>query len=133
MRARRRDREFPGEDADPARTGAAGRGRRDVHDRAGVVDRAGSHVSPLIATACVALGLGVVVVRRRSVALTLVTAQSLLLVGVALWRTSGHLELMPAAGGLLLRPIAIATILGIAIPPTPETQPLPPAIHPLPL
>jgi len=88
-------------------------------------------VSSLIATACVALGLGVVVVRRRSVALTLVTTQSLLLASVALWRTSGHLELIPAAGGLLLRAIAIATILGIGIARTREIQPVRAGIEPM--
>jgi hydrogenase-4 component E len=88
-------------------------------------------VSSLIATACVALGLGVVVVRRRSVALALVTTQSLLLAGVAFWRTGGHLELMPAAGGLLLRAIAIATILGIGIARTRETRPVRAGIEPM--
>jgi hydrogenase-4 component E len=88
-------------------------------------------VSSLIATACVALGLGVVVVRRRSVALALVTTQSLLLAGVALWRTGGHLELMPAAGGLVLRAIAIATILGIGIARTRETRPVRAGIEPM--
>jgi hydrogenase-4 component E len=88
-------------------------------------------VSSLIATACVALGLGVVVVRRRSVALALVTTQSLLLAGVALWRTGGHLGLMPAAGGLLLRAIAIATILGIGIARTRETRPVRAGIEPM--
>jgi len=88
-------------------------------------------VTSLIATACVALGLGVVVVRRRSVALTLVTAQSLLLASVALWRTSGHLELLPAAGGLLLRAVAIATILGIGIARTRESRPVRAGIEPM--
>jgi hydrogenase-4 component E len=81
-------------------------------------------MSPLITTACVAMGLGVVVVRRRSVALMLVTAQSLLLAGVALWRAIGHLELLPAAGGLLVRTVAIATIFGVAIARTRETRPV---------
>jgi hydrogenase-4 component E len=88
-------------------------------------------VSALIATACVGLALGVVVVRRRSVALTLVTAQSLMLAGVALWRTGGHLELMPGAGGLLLRTVAIATILGIGIARTRETRPVRAGIEPM--
>jgi hydrogenase-4 component E len=88
-------------------------------------------VSTLIATACVGLALGVVVVRRRSVALTLVTAQSLMLASVAVWRTSGHLELMPEAGGLLLRTVAIATILGIGIARTRETRPVRAGIEPM--
>jgi hydrogenase-4 component E len=88
-------------------------------------------VSALIATACVGLALGVVVVRRRSVALTLVTAQSLMLAGVALWRTGGHFELMPGAGGLLLRSVAIATILGIGIARTREARPVRAGIEPM--
>jgi hydrogenase-4 component E len=88
-------------------------------------------VNSLIATACVALGLGVVVIRRRSMALALVTAQSLLLAGVALWRTGGHLELMPAAGGLLVRSVTIAAILGIGIARTRETRPVRAGIEPM--
>ncbi len=88
-------------------------------------------MSSLITIACVALALGVVVVRRRSVALTFVTTQSLLLASVALWRTSGHLDLMPAAGGLLLRTVAIATILGIGIARTRETRPVRAGIEPM--
>ncbi len=88
-------------------------------------------MSALIATACVGLALGVVVVRRRSVALTLVTAQSLMLAGVAVWRASGHLELMTGAGALLLRAAAIATILGIGIARTRETRPVRAGIEPM--
>lgn len=86
--------------------------------------------SPIV-IGCVVLGLGVVVVRRRSVALILVTAQSLLLACVALWRAGGTLDLLPAAGGLLLRLGAIATILGIGIARTRETQPIRAAIEPM--
>lgn len=88
-------------------------------------------MSSLITTACLALGLGVVVARRRSVALMLVTAQSLLLASVALWRASEHLDLMPAAGGLLLRMVAIATILGIGIARTREARPVRAGIEPM--
>ena len=88
-------------------------------------------MSSLVATACLALGLGVVVVRRRSVALTLVTAQSLLLASVALWRAVGHLDLMPAAGGLVLRAVAIATILRIGIMRTREARPVRAGIEPM--
>ncbi len=86
--------------------------------------------SPII-IGCLALGLGVVVVRRRSVALMLVTAQSLLLASVALSRTGGHVDSLPAAGGLLLRLVAIATILGIGIARTRETQPVRAGIEPM--
>ena len=88
-------------------------------------------MNALIATACVGLGLGVVVIRRRSMALVLVTSQSLLLAGVALWRTDGHVELLPAAGGLLVRSIAIAAILGIGIARTRETRPVRAGIEPM--
>jgi len=95
------------------------------------VDRRRHHLSTLIATASVGLALAVVVVRRRSVALTLVTAQSLMLSGVAVWRTGGHLELMTGAGALLLRTVAIATILGIGIARTRETRPVRAGIEPM--
>ncbi len=88
-------------------------------------------MSPPIVIGCLVLGLGVVVVRRRSLALMLVTAQSLLLAGVALGRAGVHLDLLPAAGGLLLRIIAIATILGIGIARTRETQPVRAGIEPM--
>ena len=88
-------------------------------------------MNALIATACVGLGLGVVVIRRRSMALVLVTSQSLLLAGVALWRTDGHVELLPAAGGLLVRSIAVAAILGIGIARTRETRPVRAGIEPM--
>jgi hydrogenase-4 membrane subunit HyfE len=88
-------------------------------------------VSSPIIIGCLVLGLGVVVVRRRSLALMLVTAQSLLLAGVALWRVDGHLDRLPAAGGLLLRLIAVATILGIGIARTRETQPVRAGIEPM--
>jgi Hydrogenase 4 membrane component (E) len=65
------------------------------------------------------------------VALTLVTAQSLMLAGVAVWRTGGHLELMTGAGALLLRTVAIATILGIGIARTRETRPVRAGIEPM--
>ena len=88
-------------------------------------------MSTQILIGCVALGLGVVVVRRPSIALMFVTAQSLLLASVALWRTGGHLDLLPAAGGLLLRLTAIAAILGMGISRTRETQPMRGGIEPM--
>ena len=69
------------EDAHPARAAAA-RGRRRgcaARDRRSA---GGLAVSGALAWALVALGLAVVVVRRRSLAVALVTAQALVLVGV---------------------------------------------------
>ena len=76
------DRDARREDADPARAAAARRrgARRAARHRH--LAR-GGRVSGTLAWALVALGLAVVVVRRRSVAVGLVTAQALLLAGVA--------------------------------------------------
>jgi hydrogenase-4 component E len=88
-------------------------------------------VSTGVVTACLALGLAVVVVRRRSHALALVTAQSLLLACVALWRGVDNHELLPAGGALVLRIVVIATIFGIGIARTREARPVQAGIEPM--
>lgn len=57
----------------------------------------------------VALGLLIVVTRRRSVAVGLVTAQALILVGFALDRAT-HLDDLVAAGSLVVRAAAFAAL-----------------------
>lgn len=84
-----------------------------------------------VVTACLALGLAVVVVRRRSQALALVTAQSLLLACVALWRGIDNPDLLPAGGALLIRLVVIATILGIGVARTREARPVQAGIEPM--
>jgi hydrogenase-4 component E len=59
----------------------------------------------------VALGLLVVVTRRRSVAVALVTVQALILVGIALDRATGVNDLV-AAGALIMRAAALAALFG---------------------
>lgn len=57
----------------------------------------------------VALGLLIVVTRRRSVAVALVTAQALILAGIALDRAT-EVNNLVAAGALVVRAIAFATL-----------------------
>ncbi len=57
----------------------------------------------------VALGLLIVVTRRRSVAVGLVTAQALILVGIALDRAT-HVNSLVAAGALVVRAVGFATL-----------------------
>lgn len=88
-------------------------------------------MTPVVVIACVALALGVVMIRRRSHALTLVTAQSLLLAGVAVGHAVSDLALAPAAAGLLVRAGAIAIILGVGISRTPERRLVRSGIEPM--
>lgn len=81
-------------------------------------------MSPLVGTGCIALGVVAVIVRRRSLVLTMVTLQSLLLTAVAVWRANGEITLLPAAGALLVRSLAIAAIFGFGIARTRETRPV---------
>lgn len=71
----------------------------------------------------VALGLAVVVVRQRSIAVGLVTVQALVLVGVAL--NDAHAASNLAAGlALLARGLALAALLFAVVSRTQETQPV---------
>jgi len=79
----------------------------------------------------VVLGLGVVVVRRRPVALALVACQSALLAVVATRHAFSAPDLIPAAGALWVRVVVITVVLGIGIARTPERRPLPAGIEPL--
>jgi hydrogenase-4 component E len=71
----------------------------------------------------VALGLAVVVVRRRSIAVALVTAQALALTAFALYDATGSDELV-AAGALGLRALLLATLLLALVARTRETRPV---------
>jgi hydrogenase-4 component E len=83
-----------------------------------------------LAWAVVALGVGVVVVRRRSIAVGLVTSQALLLAAVAL-RQGGSLDAAIAAAALVLRGILLATLLLFLVRRTRETRPVSAGIAPL--
>jgi hydrogenase-4 component E len=78
-------------------------------------------VSPFALWALVALGLAVVVVRQRSIAVGLVTVQALVLVGVAL--DDAHAVSNLAAGfALLARATALAALFFVLVSRTQETQ-----------
>lgn len=78
----------------------------------------------------VALGLGVVSVRRRSFGIALLTAQALVLVGIALDQaTSG--EDVVAAVALAVRAIALATVFFVVVSRTREPRPVRAGVAPL--
>jgi hydrogenase-4 membrane subunit HyfE len=77
----------------------------------------------------VALGLGVVVVRRRSVAVGLVTAQALLLAGSALH--AGTASKAVAAAALAIRAVTLAVVLLLVVSRTREPRPVRAGVAPL--
>lgn len=89
-------------------------------------------MSGTFAWAIVALGLGVVVVRRRSLAVGLVTAQALVLVGFAI-RDAKTTNDLAAAGALALRALVLATVFLLLVARTRETRlvraPVPPLVR----
>ena len=87
-------------------------------------------MSSLLITCCLALALGVIVVRRRSLALFLVSVQSLLLASVGISRLGESGAAVPVVA-LLIRVILIAVVLGVAIARTREVRPVPSGTEPL--
>jgi hydrogenase-4 component E len=83
-----------------------------------------------IAWTLVALGIAVVIVRRRSIAVGLVTAQALLLAGAAL-HESGALDTVVAALALTLRGAILAVLLLFLVRRTRETRPVRAGVAPL--
>jgi hydrogenase-4 component E len=79
--------------------------------------------------AMVALGLTVVVVRRRSVAVGLVTAQALVLVGVALSQATTGNDIA-AAAALAVRAVALAALLLYLVSRTRELRPVSAGVGP---
>jgi hydrogenase-4 component E len=84
-------------------------------------------VSGVLLWALVATGLAVVVVRRRSLAVALVTAQALLLAGVAV----GEEETFGAAAALALRGVLLAALFLWLVARTREPRPVRAAVPPL--
>lgn len=78
----------------------------------------------------VAIGLTVVVVRRRSVAVALVTAQALVLVGFALYDAKDAADVL-AATALALRAVALAALFLLLVSRTRELQPVHARVPPL--
>jgi hydrogenase-4 component E len=83
-----------------------------------------------IAWTIVALGIGVVIVRRRSIAVALVTTQALLLATAALWEGSS-LDAIVAAAALALRGVVLAALLLFLVRRTRETRPVRAGVAPL--
>lgn len=77
----------------------------------------------LLAWTLVGLGLGVVVVRRRRVAVGLITAQALILAGIALDNSSGGGD-VGAAVALAVRGVALATLFLLVVSRTREARPV---------
>lgn len=82
-------------------------------------------------TICVGCALLAIASRRRSLALALVTLQSLLLAGLAFWHVYADDVAVTPASALAARAVAIAVILGIAIRRTHETRLIRSEIEPL--
>jgi hydrogenase-4 component E len=80
-------------------------------------------VTAFAAWLLVALGFGVVVARRRSVAAGLVTAQALVLAGVALGQAGTGSDLV-AALTLAARAVALAALFGFVVSRTREPRPV---------
>ena len=78
----------------------------------------------------VALGLGVVVVRRRSVAVGLVTAQALVLAGRRARRARPASDVV-AAAALAVRAVALAALFLLVVSRTREPRPVRAGIAPL--
>jgi hydrogenase-4 component E len=87
-------------------------------------------VSGALAWALVALGLAVVVVRRRSLAVALVTAQALALVGYALYEATSWDDVV-AAGALGVRALLLATFVLLLVARTRESRPVRAGVAPL--
>ena len=78
----------------------------------------------------VAMGLGVVTVRRRSLAVGLLTAQALVLVGVALKQATTGADVV-AAGVLAARAVALAALVYALVARTRESRPVRANVAPL--
>ena len=87
-------------------------------------------MSAAVIWALVALGLAVLVVRRRSLAVALVTAQALILVGFALQEAESSGDVL-AAGALALRAIVLAGLFLLLVSRTRSVRPVRARVAPL--
>jgi hydrogenase-4 membrane subunit HyfE len=87
-------------------------------------------VSGALVWLVVALGLGVVVVRRRSVAVALVTLQALLLAGAAFVEGSGG-ESIGASAALAVRAVVLAALFLALVARTREPRPVRAGVAPM--
>ncbi len=88
-------------------------------------------MSGVLVSAMLALGLAIVLVRRRSVGIGLLAAQSLALGGLALSLASGRSGEVWVAGVLLSKAIILPALLYLLIRRTPEARPVPAAAGPV--
>ena len=126
VRARRDARR---EDARPARA-AAPRGRRDLGTARNRLLARGLVVSGAVIWTLVALGLAVLVVRRRSLSVALVTAQALVLVGFALDEAESSGDVL-AAGALAVRALVLAGLFLLLVSRTRAVRPVRARVAPL--
>ena len=87
-------------------------------------------MSGALAWTLVGLGLAVIVVRRRSIAVALVTGQALVLVGVALNDATTRNDVL-AAGALALRAVTLAALFFVLVARTRELRPVRARVSPL--
>ena len=88
-------------------------------------------MNTFVESTCVVLALGVLTARRRSHCLVLLSAQSLVLAGVAVSMAFDHSDLALASAGLLARACTVGMILAIGITRTREAQPVRASIPPM--
>jgi hydrogenase-4 component E len=88
-------------------------------------------MSGVLVTAMLAVGLAVIVVRRRSVAIALLAAQSLALGVVAVNLAGGRSGEVLVAGVLLSKAIVLPALLYLLIRRTPEARPVAAAAGPM--
>src|SRR5207248_5130940 len=124
LRCARFDGDTDCEDADPARAAAAGP-RRDRGAARGRHVAGAAHVSGALVWVLVALGLGVVVVRRRSLAVALVTVQALVLA------VSAAEDNAAPAAVLAVRAVALGTLLLLVVSRMREPRPVRAGIAPI--
>jgi hydrogenase-4 component E len=87
-------------------------------------------VNGVLITAILALGLAVIVVRRRSVAIALLAAQSLALALLALKLSNGSTGELVVTGVLLGKALALPALLYLLVRRTPEARPVTAAAGP---
>jgi hydrogenase-4 component E len=88
-------------------------------------------VTDALVSTMLALGLAITVVRRRSVGIGLLAAQSLALGGLALGLASGRSSELWVAGVLLSKAIVLPVLLYLLIRRTPEARPVAAAAGPM--
>ncbi len=111
LRRARADRDARGEDAHAPRPGAPRRRLRDRARRSGPLDRGARDVSDGLVSVVLILGIAIIVVRRRTVAIGLLASQSLALGVGALTLAGTHSSGYLAAGLVLVTKAVVVPLL----------------------